>query len=96
MNESSRRQFLAVSGASAVAVGAAAVVPVSMAGGAQSAGDGIDVEHGPDGLLEEGPMIASVEDLASGTVSVMHGEREYIVTDHELARRIARIARAEA
>ena len=41
-------------------------------------------------------MIASVDDLASGTVSVMHGEREFTVTDHELARRIAQIARAEA
>lgn len=96
MNESSRRQFLAVSGAGAVAVGAATVVPGAVAGAAQSARDGIDVEYGPDGLLEEGPMIASVDDLASGTVSVMHGEREFTVTDHDLARRIAQIARAEA
>ena len=96
MNESSRRQFLAVSGASAVAVGAATVVPGAVANAAQSVRDGIEVEHGPDGLLDEGPMIASVDDLAAGTVSVMHGEREFTVTDHELARRIAQIARAEA
>ncbi len=96
MTQPSRRQFLAVSGAGAVAVGAATIVPASLAAAAEAPGQDLDSEHGVDALLDDSPMIVSVDDLASGQLSIMHGDREFSVTDHALAQRIAHIARSEA
>jgi hypothetical protein len=94
MSESSRRQFLAATGAGAVAIGAATVVPATMASAAEApASLEADLFEGTEGAV---PVIVSVEDLAAGLLSVMHGENEFTVTDPELAARITRLAAKEA
>jgi hypothetical protein len=45
-----------------------------------------------DALLGAEPMIVSVDDLSTGQISVMHGDREFVTSDPELARRIAQLA----
>ena len=90
MIESSRRRFLAATGAGAVAVGAAAVLPATMASAAEApASLEADLVEGTEGSV---PVIVSVEDAAAGLLSVMHGENEFTVTDPELAARITRLA----
>jgi Rieske Fe-S protein len=94
MIESSRRQFLAATGAGAVAVGAAAIVPATTASAAKApASLEADLFEGADGAV---PVIVSVEDPAAGLLSVMHGENEFTVTDPDLAARITRLATKEA
>lgn len=78
MNESSRRGFLAVTGAGVAAV---AVAPAALAAGSAST----EPSH-------QGPVVAYVKDAAEGVVAVMVGEREVVVTDRELVARITRHA----
>jgi hypothetical protein len=93
MTESSRRQFLAATGAGAVAVGAATVLPATMANASEApASLETDLFEGIEGAF---PVIVSVEDAASGLLSVMQGEKEFTVTDPELASRITRLAATE-
>lgn len=88
MNGLSRRKFLAASGAGAVAVGAVSV-PLTLSSSSEADGAVLDTQP----ALEPVPLILSVDDLAAGRISVMHGEREFSVTDVDLANRIAGIAR---
>ncbi|WP_426561466.1 hypothetical protein ACPPVT_14655 [Angustibacter sp. McL0619] len=84
MNEHSRRTFLITTGATA-AVGAVAVsapgAAASSATQAQKASAGQQIEPGA-------PVVAYVSDVASGQVTVMRGEDEVVLTDHDLARRL--------
>jgi hypothetical protein len=91
MPKSSRRRFLAITGASAVAIGATAAAPGSFASAAIARSNGTDARRG-DGMLDAQPMIVCVDDLSSGQISVMHGDREFATTDANLARRIAQLA----
>ncbi len=90
MNETSRRRFLAATGAGAVAVGTASVVPGALAHAAEASGS-LDV----DGVTGDASIIVSIDDPARGQLMVMRGEREIAVTDHELAARLARLAGPE-
>jgi hypothetical protein len=90
MSETSRRRFLAVSGASAVAFGVAAAVPASLASASMTS-NAAEPSYA-EGLLGAEPMIVSVDDLSTGQISVMHGDREFVTSDPELARRIAQLA----
>jgi hypothetical protein len=92
MPESSRRRFLAITGASAVVIGAAAAAPGSLASAALARNGGANSEHAADAMLDAQPMIVCVDDLNSGQISVMHGDREFATTDADLARRIAQLA----
>ena len=76
MNQTSRRGFLAVSGTGVAAVAVApAVVGATSASAAPP---------------PEGAVVAYIKDAATGTVAVMEGEREVVVTDKALVARIAR------
>ena len=90
MNETSRRRFLAATGAGAVAVGTASVVPGTLANAAEAPGS---LDH--DGVAGDASIIVSMDDPASGQLTLMRGERELTVTDHELAARLARLAGSE-
>ena len=90
MNGLSRRKFLAASGASAIAVG---VVTVPMSMSANDQADGVVFDQAN---LESEPLILSVDDLKAGRISVMHGEREFSVTDLDLAGRIAALLKTGA
>ena len=76
MENSTRRTFLALTGAGAAAAGVAAVaVP-------RAAGDGPADTVGPDEAA--GSMVAWVRDAATGEVTVMVEGREVVVTDRAL------------
>ena len=70
MNQTSRRGFLAASGTGVAAI---AVAPVVM--GATSASASIP---------PEGAVVAYIKDASTGSVAVMAGEREVVVTDKAL------------
>lgn len=81
MNQSTRRGFLALtgSGVAAVAVAPAAVAAVP----GKSPGLGAAGSQG-------GPMVAYVQDAATGEVAVMVGEREVVVRDRALVAQLAK------
>ncbi len=91
MSDSTRRGFLAMTGAGAAAVGAAAVVPNAFAGSRNDTD-----QQTADASAVDGPLVAYVNDLRTGEVSVMVGEHEVTVVDKDLVARIARISGAEA
>lgn len=93
MEPTNRRRFLAISGAGVAAVGVAALSP-QMAGAAQLDANTAEPAVDPATMGDE-PLLVFVEDLAAGSVAVVHGSRETVVVDHQLARTIARLARTE-
>ena len=87
MEHPSRRTFLAVSGASVAAAGLASL-PTQLAQAAE-----LPVDPGKIGAA---PLMACVDDLAKGQVTVVHGGTELTITDHDLARTIARLSKSQA
>ena len=85
MAELTRRAFIGTAGA---VTGAAAI---SVAAPGLAAAAGLDPEAGAP--LPEQTVVAYVKNAASGTVSVMVGEREVAVKDRALVRRIVNAAR---
>jgi hypothetical protein len=81
MSQTSRRGFLAASGTGVAAI---AVAPVIM--GADSA----TAASSPP----EGAVVAYIKDAATGSVAVMAGEREVVVTDKALVATLTRHLRA--
>jgi TAT (twin-arginine translocation) pathway signal sequence len=79
-----RRTFLAVSGAGVAAAGLASL-PLQLA---QAAEPPLDPKSIGDDLL-----LACVDDLATGQITVVHGGSELTITDHDLARKIARLSK---
>lgn len=90
MTSSNRRAFFKTAGVGAAAVGAAALVKpaVSVAGAATPA-----ARHAaPDLALPaaaSGSMVAYIQDVSNGQVSVMVEGREVTVTDHQLVAKLA-------
>jgi hypothetical protein len=87
MEHPSRRTFLAVSGAGIAAAGLA-TLPSQLASAAEPP---VDPNTMGDDLL-----LACVDDLSSGQVTVVRGGTELSITDHDLARKIARLSGTEA
>ena len=88
MSDTSRRGFLAIAG-----VGAAGVAAASVAGLAPSAVSGSTVAAStklPDDA--SGSLVAYVSDVRAGQVSVLVGESEVSITDHEIVARLAQAA----
>ena len=88
-NRHSRRTFLLTTGAAATA-GAAAVsgaLPAAAAAAAPASADAAPDHAGSDGARS---VVAYVSDASSGQVTVMSGDREVVVTDHALVRRLTR------
>lgn len=79
MNDTSRRKFLAVAGAGAAAGTVGIAVPASAAALKTSA-------------AADEPVVAFVEDPASGVVTLMFGENEVVVDDRDLVVRILNAA----
>lgn len=96
MNETSRRRFLITAGAGA-AVAAAATAGVARSGGPAAAAAGGAAGAAatlPKGA--EGPLVAYVHDVRAGTVAVMVGETEVVVTDHALVSRLLAVRAGRA
>jgi hypothetical protein len=93
MDNPTRRAFLTYTGAGVAAVGVAAVSP-AMASASEAAVDRLAGEQ-PVDLNAAGDelLLASVNDLSKGEVTVISGGAEVTVVDHDLARRIARLAK---
>ena len=98
MDTPSRRSFLAVTGATAAAIGAAAILPGSAAEAQTPAGhnDLSAAESAAGGPLASTSLVACVTDLERGEVTVVTDDDEIAVTDPGLARLIARISRSGA
>jgi hypothetical protein len=86
MSEHSRRTFLRGAGVSAAAVTVAAVLPSGIASAATTDG----TESSAPATTK--PVVAYVTDPSAGKITVLHGEKEIVVTDKGLARRIAKLA----
>ena len=78
-----RRAFLRTAGLGAAAAGAAAVIP---ADAAEAASSTTDVPSGKS-------LIAHVKDAKAGTIALMMGDREVVITDRALSARLFRAAR---
>lgn len=88
MTGSNRRNFIKTAGIGAAAVGAAALVPTATATGSlgekEAAAPQLKVPEGASGS-----MVAYVQDVAKGEVSVMVEGREVTITDHQLVAKLA-------
>lgn len=87
MTSSNRRAFFKTAGVGAAAVGGAALIrpSVSVAGAASPAA-------APELALPSaanGSMVAYIQDVSNGQVSVMVEGREVTVTDHQLVAKLA-------
>jgi hypothetical protein len=78
MNDTSRRRFLGVAGAGAAVAGAAAVIP-----GAAFAGE---TPRRSGGASES--VVAYVGDARGSELTLLVGEREVVVRDRDLVRRL--------
>jgi hypothetical protein len=91
MTDASRRTFLAMTGAGAVAAGAAVLVPEALA--TTTSQDDTQAEasssHHPGELI-----VAYLHDTKSGHLSVVAGEHEIHIVDKALAAKLASYARA--
>jgi hypothetical protein len=85
MSDATRRGFLVFAGAgTAAAVGAVAVPTVF---GAKSADAATQLEAAD--LANAESFVVHVKDVKAGRMAIMVGEREVLVTDRELAARLA-------
>ena len=85
MSNTSRRIFLAAAGSGAAAAAAIAASPGALAAPTTSRPDAAE----PDGE----PLVAYIDDVTSGRVSILFGEDEVVVQDADLVRRLTRAAR---
>lgn len=95
MPEQTRRTFLRAAGLGVAAVGAAAALPEAAHAAAHPAAAPArparpsGPEHADDAAVAAGALVAYVGDVRSGRITVMAGDREVVVTDRSLARRLA-------
>jgi hypothetical protein len=87
MEESTRRGFLIMAGVGAAAATAGAVVATTTTATTTAAA----APAGAD-TPAAGALVAYVEDVRTGRVSVMTGETEVVVSDPDLVARLARVA----
>jgi hypothetical protein len=87
MQDSTRRNFLIASGAGAAAVGVAAALPTT---GSASTPKQVTA---PD---DASPLVAHISDPRTGELSLLVGDREFVVHDPDLVGRITRAAAAMA
>ncbi len=88
MAEHSRRNFLRGAGVAAAGVTAAAMIP---AGAALATGSSASDDTPADDASTD-TLVVYVKDAKSGRVSVMSGDREVVVTDRNLAQKLAHLA----
>lgn len=103
MNKSSRRHFLAVTGAGVAAAGATTVLPSAFATAQHSTAQPIDqpidqsdFDTAAGAPLSDTTLMACVTDASAGEITVIDGAHEITVSDPSLARRIAQLSQKEA
>lgn len=86
MSDATRRGFLVFAGAgTAAAVGAAVAGPKVFGERAADAATGLEAP----GLADVESFVVHVKDVGKGQMAIMVGDREVLVTDRELAARLA-------
>ncbi|GAB2575619.1 twin-arginine translocation signal domain-containing protein [Kribbella sp. DT2] len=86
MSDASRRGFLVFAGAgTAAAVGAVAAPKIFSERSAEAAAPQLEASD----LADAESFVVHVKDVKSGQLAIMVGEREVLVTDRELAARLA-------
>lgn len=76
-----------MAGTGVAAAGVVAAMPSARAAAPASDSPGAEKVTGID---VDGPVVAHVRDAATGEVSILHGDREVVVHDHELVARLTR------
>jgi hypothetical protein len=89
MNDHTRRNFLIASGTGAAAIGVVAAMP-SIAGASTPA-----PKESPVTPSDAAPLVAHISDPSSGTLSLLVGDDEVIVHDHDLVARITAAAKGK-
>ncbi len=87
MPDTNRRRFLATAGAGAATAGAIALVP-GIADAATPTASAVPTAAVP--TAELGPIVAHLEDIRTGVISVMVGERAVTLRDPAIAAALAR------
>ena len=87
MTQHSRRTFLITTGVAATTAGAIASGALPAVAAAPVSPDAAP-DYGLPG--DRRSLVAYVSDAATGQVTVMSGDREVVVTDHALVRRLTR------
>lgn len=92
MSETNRRSFLIHGGAGAAVAGAVLLAPgVAEAAIPSTAPTGTATTL-PAGAASLGPIVAYVEDLTAGTISVLVGDRAVVLHDPAMAAKLAHAA----
>jgi hypothetical protein len=96
MSDATRRGFLVFAGAGTAAAVGAVAVPKIFSDEAGQAGDtgGTAPQLAAEDLTGADSFVVHVKDVKSGRLAIMVGEREVLVTDRELAARLAGVTTA--
>ena len=86
MPQTTRRTFLSASAAGAAVAGAVTLAPAALVR------NPLDTDNPLAPVRTGGPLVAYVEDVSSGDVTLLVGEEEVVVHDPDLATAIARAA----
>ncbi|MGX7680951.1 twin-arginine translocation signal domain-containing protein [Jatrophihabitans sp. DSM 45814] len=98
MSDATRRNFLIATGAGAAAAGIVASVP-ALAGSKSGKSAKTGSPGQPEALTtpsDAAPLVAHISDPSTGEVSVLSGDREVIVRDHDLVARLTRAAQGDS
>ena len=85
MPDISRRRFIAQASAGAVAAGAAVVGGRSLLTGGGPGSSTATPPTGTSGLTADGPVVAHVLDVSTGTIDLYVGTKKVTVTSPEIA-----------
>ncbi|MGA7173043.1 MAG: twin-arginine translocation signal domain-containing protein [Candidatus Dormiibacterota bacterium] len=87
MNRVSRRTFLRQASLGAAAVGVATTVPSFLRPGSKSTGKSAAVR--PMGrVTQDGPLVAHIDDVNTGEITVMVGTRQVTLQNDQIARQL--------
>lgn len=93
MSDATRRGFLVFAGAGTAAAVGAVAVPKIFRDEAGATGD-TGPQLAAEDLTGAESFVVHVKDVKSGRLAIMVGEREVLVTDRELAARLAGVTTA--
>jgi hypothetical protein len=97
MSDTSRRGFLAIAGVGAAGVAVASVAGASAASSAAVPASPAASQASTDDTAlpanSSGSLVAYVNDVHDGRISVMVGEREVVIRDRALVAKLARAAK---
>lgn len=88
MSQTTRRTFLLRSSAGAAAVGAVALAPTAADAATRTAAPAAL----PEGAAQRGPIVAYIDDVHSGDISVLVGDRAVVLHDPAFVAALAHAA----